>query len=63
MGFLWDLVQQSQISTQHQQHVSLEARIEALERELQRTQALLNTLIERLEANLRSDFNNDGRIG
>jgi uncharacterized coiled-coil protein SlyX len=63
MGFLWDLVQQSQISAQHQQHASLEGRIQALETELQRTQALLRALIERLETNLRTDLNNDGRIG
>jgi len=36
MGFLWDLVQQSQISTQQQLSSTLEQRVAALESELRR---------------------------
>ena len=63
MGFLWDLVQQSQINSQHQQNASLESRVADLEAELRRTQELVHTLIERLEAHLGRDLNQDGRIG
>jgi hypothetical protein len=63
MGFLWDLVQQSQISTQQQHSATLEQRVVALETELRRTQELVHTLIERLEARLGADLNADGRIG
>ena len=63
MGFLWDLVQQSQINTQHQQNASVESRVADLEAELRRTQELVHTLIERLEAHLGRDLNQDGRIG
>ena len=63
MGFLWDLVQQSQINSQHQQNASVESRVADLEAELRRTQELVHTLIERLEAHLGRDLNQDGRIG
>ena len=63
MGFLWDLVQQSQISNAHQQNASLAERVVSLESELRRTREMLHTLIVRLEQNLRTDLNADGRIG
>lgn len=63
MGFLWDLVQQSQISAQQQRNQSLEQRVSTLEYELRRTQELLHTLIERLETHLRTDLNHDGKVG
>ena len=37
MGFLWDLVQQSQISTAQQQNASLADRVASLESELRQT--------------------------
>jgi uncharacterized coiled-coil protein SlyX len=63
MGFLWDLVQQSQISAQEQRNTSLEQRVAMLESELRRTQELLRTLIQRLEAHTGADLNQDGRVG
>jgi len=63
MGFLWDLVQQSQISSQQQRAATLEQRVAALETELRRTQELLHALVIRLEAQLGSDLNRDGKIG
>ena len=63
MGFLWDLMQQSQISTAHQQNASLAERVAYLESELRQTREVLHTLIARLEQNLRTDLDADGRIG
>ena len=63
MGFLWDLVQQSQISSQQQASATLEQRVVALEGELRRTQELLHALVTRLEARLGADLNNDGKVG
>jgi hypothetical protein len=63
MGFLWDLVQQSQISSQQERAATLEQRVAVLETELRRTQELLHALVMRLEARLEADLNNDGRVG
>jgi hypothetical protein len=63
MGFLWDLVQQSQISNAQQQNASLAERVASLESELRHTRELLHTLIARLEQNLRTDLDADGQIG
>jgi Tfp pilus assembly protein PilN len=63
MGFLWDLVQQSQIHTQQEHNASLDQRVGVLEDELRRTQELLRTLITRLEEHVRVDLNSDGRVG
>ena len=63
MGFLWDLLQQSQISSTKERHGSLEQRVAMLESELRRTQSVLHTLLERLEERLQSDLNQDGRVG
>ena len=41
MGFLWDLVQHSQIREQGERTGSLEGRVAALERELRETRELL----------------------
>jgi hypothetical protein len=63
MGFLWDLVQQSQISSQQQLSATLEQRVAALEGELRRTQELLHALVMRLEAHLGADLDRDGKVG
>ena len=63
MGFLWDLMQQSQISAQEQRNASLEGRVTALEIELRRTREILHALIERLERKIGEDLNEDGRVG
>jgi hypothetical protein len=63
MGFLWDLVQQGQISDQRDRSSSLEERVATLEGDLQQTRELVRTLIERLEANLKTDLDADGKVG
>ena len=63
MGFLWDLIQQSQISEQKQQTRTLEQRVEGLERELGETRRLLHTLLVRLESSLGEDIDRDGKVG
>ena len=63
MGFLWDLVQHSQIQEQGERTGSLEARVKALESELDRTRQLLAEALSRIEARLDEDLNRDGRIG
>jgi uncharacterized coiled-coil protein SlyX len=63
MGFLWDLMQQSQLSAQEQRSASLEGRVAGLETELRRTQEILHALIERLETKIGADLNEDGKVG
>jgi hypothetical protein len=63
MGFLWDLIQQSQIHEHRKTAESLEQRVAALERELDETRSLLRTLLERLESRLGEDLDEDGQIG
>ena len=63
MGFLWDLVQQSQISQQRDQTASLDQRMANLERELDQMRGLVQTLIRRLETSLGEDIDRDGRVG
>lgn len=54
---------QSQISSTQDRHASLEQRVAMLESELRRTQAVLHTLIGRLEERLQTDLDQDGRVG
>lgn len=63
MGFLWDLVQQSQLSTQQSKTGSLEKRVNELEHDLLQTRRLLHTLLQRLESHLGEDINRDGKVG
>lgn len=63
MGFLWDLVQHSQIQEQGERTGSLEARVEALEVELRQTRELLAEALKRLEDKLDDDFDGDGKVG
>ena len=63
MGLFWDLYQQSQISSHGQRTATLEQRMTQLENDLQRTQALMRDLIERLEKHVGADLDRDGRIG
>lgn len=62
MGFLWDLVQHSQIQEQGERTGSLEARVEALEVELRQTRELLAEALKRLEDKLDDDFDGDGKV-
>ena len=63
MGFLWDLMQQNQISKQRERASTLEGRVDQLEERLDETTQLLRLLLERLEKQLGEDIDKDGRIG
>jgi uncharacterized protein involved in exopolysaccharide biosynthesis len=63
MGFLWDLVQHSQIQEQGERTGSLEGRVAALERELRETRELLAEALKRLESRFGDDLDGDGRVG
>ena len=63
MGFIWDLIQHSQISDQKRHAESLEERVEWLESELAATQKLLVEMARRLETRFGEDFDGDGRVG
>lgn len=63
MGLFWDLMQQSQISTQRQRTESTEERVAYLESEVRRMQGLLYNLIVTLEKRFGEDIDGDGRVG
>lgn len=63
MGLFWDLIQQSQISRQHETTASLEERVRNLERELREMQQIQRRLLETLETHFGRDLDQDGRIG
>ena len=63
MGLFWDLYQQSQIEKHREHTVSLDARVEGLEREVDRMAVLLREVIRRLEQNVGKDLDADGRVG
>ena len=63
MGLFWDLIQQSQISSQSTQTDSLERRVAELERQVDAMNRLLREIVMRLEQRLGEDVNRDGRIG
>lgn len=63
MGFLWDLIQHNQLSTQAERTGSVEQRVDRLERELADTRRLVHELMMRLERALGEDINRDGRVG
>ena len=63
MGFLWDLMQHSQIEQQGQRATTLEARVAQLEQELAQTRQTLHEALRRLEERFGEDLNRDGRIG
>ena len=63
MGFLWDLVQHSQIQAQGERTGSLEGRVAALEREVRETRELLAEALKRLESRFGDDLDGDGRVG
>lgn len=63
MGLFWDLIQQNQISSQRERTSSIEQRLTFLENDLQKTQTLIRTLIERLEKHVGADLDKDGRVG
>ena len=63
MGLFWDLIQQSQISSQSSQTDSLERRVAELEHRVDAMNQLLREMLTRLEQRLGEDVNRDGRIG
>ncbi len=63
MGLLWDLIQHGQIQEQADRSKSLEERVAQLEREQRDTRELLVKALERLEAHLKTDLDDDGRVG
>jgi hypothetical protein len=63
MGLFWDLIQQSQISNQREEHDSLDERVRDLEAELREMKRIQLRLLETLEAHFGRDLNDDGRIG
>ena len=63
MGLFWDLIQQGAINEQRDATATLEQRVARLERELKQTRELLQVVITRLEENLRTDLDRDGKVG
>lgn len=63
MGLFWDLYQQSQISKQWDRASRIEQRVERLEDELRKTQAILHKVIGLLEQQSGQDLDGNGRIG
>ena len=63
MGFLWDLIQHSQIQEQGERTGSLESRVRRLEGELSQTRQTLTEALKRLEAKLDDDLDGDGKVG
>jgi hypothetical protein len=63
MGLFWDLIQQSQISSQSSQTDSLEGRVAELERQVDAMNRLLREMVTHLEQRLGEDVDRDGRIG
>ncbi len=62
-GFVWDLIQQCQLSNAHDRQLTLDQRVEHLEVELQRTRQILEQALRRIESRLGEDINDDGRVG
>lgn len=63
MGFLWDLVQHSQIQQQGERTGTLESRVARLENELSQTREMLAEALRRIEARLGDDVDGDGKVG
>ncbi len=63
MGFLWDLIQQSQLSSHRERAMTLEGRVAALEENLEQTNELVRVLLQRLEHQLGRDLDGDGSVG
>ena len=63
MGLFWDLMQQNAINEQRDATSTLDQRVVRLELELKQTRELLQVVITRLEENLRTDLDRDGKVG
>jgi hypothetical protein len=63
MGLFWDLMQQSELSSQKQRSDSLENRVSTLEIELAKTNRRLYETLKILEVHVRADVDGDGKVG
>jgi uncharacterized protein involved in exopolysaccharide biosynthesis len=63
VGFLWDLIQHSQIREQSDRTGTLESRVRALEEELAETRRVLSQALTRIEQRLGEDLDRDGKVG
>ena len=63
MGLFWDLMQQNAINEQRDATSTLDQRVARLELELKQTRELLQVVITRLEENLRTDLDREGKVG
>ena len=62
-GFVWDLIQQCQLSNANDRQRTLDERVEHLEGELRRTREILEQALRRIESRLGADINGDGQVG
>ena len=63
MGLIWDIIQHGQIADSQKRASTLEHRVEALERDLQRTNETLMKLLKALEQRFGQDLDGDNRVG
>lgn len=63
MGLFWDLIQQSQISTQQSHTESLGDRVADLERQLHEVKQVQLRLLQTLEQHFGRDIDGDGSVG
>ncbi len=63
MGIFFDLMQQEELEKQQAQADTLEERVEILEKELQKTRALLIKTLQVLETHVGKDIDGDGKTG
>jgi chaperonin cofactor prefoldin len=63
MGFIWDIIQQSQIGDTANRASTLERRVEDLEHQIRSMNRALVSLVQALEKRFGEDLNGDGRVG
>ena len=63
MGFLWDCVQQIQLSSHRYKAESLEQRVAELEAQQRATIEAFTSLVKLLESRFGEDLDGDGEIG
>jgi hypothetical protein len=63
VGFLWDLIQQSELNRQGERAATLEGRVTVLEQSLEQTNELVRVLLHRLEHQVGRDLDGDGTVG
>lgn len=63
MGFVWDLIQQSQLADRRAETETLEARVSGLEQDVRELREIMGRLLRRLEERFGEDVDGDGRVG